>query len=161
MGIFGKFLSRARASKRWHKTSSSGAEDQARATSSADVSDGHSGLVVSVTNTVNEHHTYIRIECADRVGLLSEIASYLTAKGVNVVQADVVRDSKRVLYTLYVCEEESRCKLSEVATREVRNELVDMVLNESGRVTSSRVAQEDPSDMVYGGKKEGVSADEV
>lgn len=161
MGIFGRFLSRARASKRWHKTSSSGAEDQARATSSsADVSDGHSGLLVSVTNTVNEHHTYIRIECADRVGLLSEIASYLTAKGVNVVQADVVRDSKRVLYTLYVCEEESRCKLSEDATREVRNELVDMVLNESGRVTSSRVAQEDPSDMVYGGKKEGVSADE-
>ena len=100
MGLLKRFLSRARSSKRGGSRSdgvADAADELAGTTLNADDADA---ARVAVSNTANEHHTYIRIECADRVGLISEIATYLTRKGVNVVQADVVRDSRRVLYTL-------------------------------------------------------------
>ena len=90
---------------------------------------------VAVSNDVNEHHTYVRIECPDRVGLLSEIATRLCAEDVCVVQAEVMRDSKRVLYTLYVCEEETRCKLSEQAGERIADALEDIVGRDAATTT--------------------------
>ena len=38
-----------------------------------------------------------------------------------------MRDSKRAVYTLYVCEEETRCKLSEQAGERIADALEDIV----------------------------------
>lgn len=148
MGLLKRFLSRARSSKRGGSRSdgvADAADELAGTTLNADDADA---ARVAVSNTANEHHTYIRIECADRVGLISEIATYLTRKGVNVVQADVVRDSRRVLYTLYVCEEETRCKLSEQSSEQVSQELEDIVRKkpEKRQAALEAVTEEDPED---------------
>jgi len=133
MGLLTKFLSRVKTSSSRPSTSSStgtavDADADADAASLALELDRASQLTppladVVVTNNTNEHHTFVRIECADRIGLLSEIATYLTEMSINVVQADVVRDSRRVSYALYTCEEESRCKLSEEQCSQAREDL--------------------------------------
>jgi len=128
MGLLTKFLSRVKTSR---SRSTGRFEGEKSERAAAEAEDARGALErarldcveVCVTNNANEHHTFVKIECSDRVGLLSEIATCLTEKSINVVQADVVRDSRRVSYALYVCEEESRCKLSEEQCAEAREDL--------------------------------------
>lgn len=87
MGLFQKFFSRTRTS-RWLKRETE-SERRARAGESSNDS-ADKALGVAVSNLTNEHHTFIRIECRDRVGLLCDVATHLTRSGVNVVQADVM-----------------------------------------------------------------------
>ena len=149
MGLFKRFLSRARSSKRAEDEAAGAASALERASLNAGESSGGRTLDVAVSNNANEHHTFIRIECRDRVGLLCEVATYLTRKGVNVVQADVMRDSRRVLYTLYVCEEDSRCKLSEQASEQVRDDL-DEIVNRQGGGQLAALIERDELDVAYG-----------
>ena len=148
MGFIKRFFTRSKSSKRAERAPLGASRADARAvvsssqsasaSASASVVDGldagktrmggsSRARFVAVSNDANEHHTYARIECPDRVGLLSEIATRLCAEDVCVVQAEVMRDSKRVLYTLYVCEEETRCKLSEQAGERIADALEDIV----------------------------------
>ena len=148
MGFIKRFFTRSKSSKRAERAPLGASRADARAvvsssqsasaSASASVVDGLDARTtrmdgssrarfVAVSNDANEHHTYARIECPDRVGLLSEIATRLCAEDVCVVQAEVMRDSKRVLYTLYVCEEETRCKLSEQAGERIADALEDIV----------------------------------
>ncbi|OUS49420.1 camp-dependent protein kinase catalytic subunit [Ostreococcus tauri] len=145
MGLFQKFFSRTRTS-RWLKRETE-SERRARAGESSNAS-ADKALGVAVSNVTNEHHTFIRIECRDRVGLLCDVATHLTRSGVNVVQADVTRDSRKALYTLYVCEEDSRCKLSESASEQLRNELEELVNRPGGPIAATEL-RADTEDLLY------------
>ena len=169
MGFIKRFFTRSKSSKRAERAPLGASRADARAvvsssqsasaSASASVVDGldagktrmdgsSRARFVAVSNDANEHHTYARIECPDRVGLLSEIAARLCAEDVCVVQAEVMRDSKRAVYTLYVCEEETRCKLSEQSSEQVSQELEDIVRKkpEKRQAALEAVTEEDPED---------------
>ena len=170
MGLLTKFLSRVKSSSSRPSTASASSalvDADADAASLALELERASRLTppladVVVTNNTNEHHTFVRIECADRIGLLSEIATYLTEKSINVVQADVVRDSRRVSYALYTCEEESRCKLSEEQCAQAREDLRAIVEAKAGVVRCGAgdalaVVQEDEASSTSSLKTRGDS----